>query len=442
MSRRLSRRSLLSIVASCGLLAACDDWLGETTGPKLPGKRVSILTQAKALQPDEGKAAEIILPRPDAVTDWPQAGGYPPHAMHHLELGDSLKRVWRADIGTGGSTRRILIAQPIVFNGRVYSLDADSRVASFDLGNGKRYWRIETAPEDVDRGTYGGGLACDEGKLFVTTGYSQLIAMDPETGEILWRQNLPSPVRGAPTARAGRIILVTVENETLCLSAEDGHQLWHHIGISEQASLLGGTSAAVDGNVVVVAYTSGEVFALRIENGTTLWSDTLSSLKRSDQVATLTDIRGLPVVDRGKVYAASNSDTVAAIDLRTGRRIWDKEVASMQTPWIAGDYLFVITNTPEITCFEAKTGRVMWVTPLKTWEDEDNKKARVVWTGPILASDRLIVVSSEGEALAVSPYSGELLGKEDLPDGVGIQPILADNTLIFITTEGELVAYR
>ena len=255
-------------------------------------------------------------------------------------------------------------------------------------------------------------------------------------------QALPAPVRGAPTARAGRIIVITVENETLALSSEDGHQLWHHNGLSEMATLLGGPSPAVDGNTVLVPYTSGELFALRIENGTVQWSDVISSIKRTDQVAELTDIRGLPVIDRGRVFAAGNSDIFAAIDLRTGRRIWDREVGSAETPWVAGDFVYLLTNTPELVCFEAKSGRVRWVTPLQQWEDEEGKKGRISWTGPVLASDRLILASSLGKAISVSPYTGAVLSQEDLSAGVTIPPLVAADTLIFTTDEGDLVAYR
>lgn len=436
-------RRLAAIVAACALLASCGDtWLGENGPPPLPGKRISVLAHAKALEPDDGTKEDIILPAPESLPEWPQAGGYPPHAMHHLQLGENLKRVWSADVGAGGNKRRVFLTQPIVADGKVFAMDAEAVLSAYDLANGRRLWRVDLAPKDADNGSFGGGLAYDEGRLFVTTGFAQVIALDPANGHDLWRQPTAAPVRGAPTARAGRVLAITVDNETLALSAEDGHQLWHHNGINELASMVGGTSPAVDGNVVVSPYSSGELYALRIENGTTLWVESFTGLKRTDQVATLTDIRGLPVIDRGKVFAAGNSDTVAAIDLRTGRRVWDKTIGSIHTPWIAGDYVYLITNTPELVCFEAKSGRIRWVTPLQEWRDPEEKTGRIVWTGPVLASDRLIVASSEGEALAVSPYTGALLGREELPDGISIAPIIAADTLIFVTDEGELVAYR
>jgi outer membrane protein assembly factor BamB len=59
-----------------------------------------------------------------------------------------------------------------------------------------------------------------------------------------------------------------------------------------------------------------------------------------------------------------------------------------------------------------------------------------------LASDRLLVAGSNGEALAVSPYTGKVLGKESLPDGVSVAPIVANRTVYFLSDNADLSAYR
>jgi outer membrane protein assembly factor BamB len=432
------------LFAACALLAACgdgDSWFGSNAPPPLPGTRVSVLDQATVLAPDAPDRT-VRLPPPELVPDWPEAGGFPPHAMWHLALGDHLQRAWTADVGEGAAKRRAFITQPIVAAGRVFAMDAESNVSAFDLKNGSRFWRVELAVKGADNGTYGGGLAYDRGTLFVTDGYGEIVSLDPRDGRIRWRKTLPAPVRGAPTARAGRLLMITVTNETLALAEDDGRELWTHNGLEEETFLVGGTSPAVVGNTVIAPYSSGELFALRIENGAQLWTDSLNVNKRTDQVATLTDIRGLPVIDNGRVFAAGNSDILVALDLATGRRLWDRDVGSVETPWVAGNFLYLITNAPAVVCFRADTGQVVWVAPLAEWEDPEAKSGRIVWTGPLLASDRLIVASSTGGAYSISPYTGKLLGQIALPNGVTIAPIVADKTLIFVTDSGELVAYR
>src|SRR5207237_4407218 len=134
-----------------------------------------------------------------------------------------------------------------------------------------------------------------------------------------------------------RIFVVTVENELNALSAEDGRKLWSHNGIPEPAGLLGGASPAADGEIVVVAYNSGELFALRVENGHAIWSDNLASQRSRSAVAALADIHGRPVIDRDRVFAVSHSGRMVALDLRRGDRVWEQEVWSSPQPCVTSE---------------------------------------------------------------------------------------------------------
>lgn len=436
-------RALLLAAAVPLALAACDTWMGENEAPPLPGKRIAILAQDRAVTPEAALAdIDIRLPPPEPNDDWPQPGGYAPHAMHHMELGDDLERAWTASVGSGTSGRAHLWSQPIVAEGRVFAMDAEAQVTAVDAASGRTVWDQDVTPENEDAGGFGGGLAYEDGRVFAATGFGEVVALDAATGKEQWRRKVSGPVRGAPVARGGRVVVVSLDNQTHALAADDGRVLWTHQGLSEIASLLGASSPAIEGNVVIVPYSSGELFALRLENGAVQWSESLAGIRRTGAAGTLSDIRGLPVIDRGRVYAAGNSDIIAAIDLRTGRRIWDRQIGSAQTPWVAGDYLFLISTANELVALEARTGRVKWVAPLQRWANEKDKAGTLVWSGPVLAGDRLIAVSSHGWALSLSPYTGEVLGKERMPDAVTIPPVVAGRSLYFLTDDADLVAYR
>jgi outer membrane protein assembly factor BamB len=434
-------RRLLWVVLAGLSLTACDTWMGEKKAPPLPGKRVSVLSREKTIEP-EVAGNEILLPPPDPNDDWPQAGGLSNHAMHHMEVEDTLAQRWSTSVGSGSGKRVKILAQPIVAEGRAFTLDADSHVTAVDIRTGDRLWRVDTTPKDYESSVSGGGLAYEDGRVFAATGFAQVVALDARKGKVLWRQNVSGPMRGSPTVRGGRVFVVTVDNQTHALSAEDGSVLWTHSGTAEAASLLSGNSPAVDGNVVVVPYSSGEIFALRVENGGVLWQDQLATVRRTEGVASLSDIGGRPIIDRGKVYAVGHSDMMVAIDLRTGRRLWEREIGGLQSPWLAGDYLYEVTNNAEVVCMEAKTGKIMWVTQMQAWENMKDKDHRIVWAGPVLASDRLILGSSNGKLVSLSPYTGELTGMVDAPNGITIAPAVAGGALYFLTDDADLVAYR
>ncbi len=433
--------SLFLFLGACG--GAWDKWVGTEEEVILPGDRISVLLHARALSPDPKLAdADILLPPPMVNPTWPQAGGFANHAMHHLDAGDILKPAWRAGAGEGADDEERLVGSPIIAGGRVFTMDAESNVNAFDAATGDKLWETELTPEHEDDGHIAGGLAFENDRVFAATGFAQVIAMEGASGAIIWRQALGGPIRSAPTVRGGRVFAVTVDNKLYALDAFDGTTLWSHTGIAEIASLLGGASPAVDGGVVVAAYSSGELVALKVENGRLLWTDSLASMRRTAVSSNLSHIRGRPVIDRGRVFAASFGGLFVSIDLRSGRRIWDRQIASMESPWVAGDYIFVLTNDAEIVCLSRKDGRIYWVQTLPPFADMEDKEDPITWTGPVLVRDRLIVAGSHGGVLAVSPYTGRILGQEDLPDGVSVPPVVAGGSVYFLSTEAELLAYR
>ena len=434
---------ILTVAVLALTLGACDTWLGGDEAPPLPGERISVLQHESALTPDsELDASDIRLPAPSPTPDWPQNGGYPNHAMHHIAAAPQLAERWSTDIGSGAGSGERLTATPIIAQGRIFTIDTDSEVRAFDAKNGGRYWSTELTPDEEDDGHIPGGLAYDNGRVFAGTGFAQVVALDAASGKIIWRKTVSGPIRSAPTVRGGRVFAVSLDNKLHALAANDGSLLWTHTGSNEMAMLLGGASPAIDQGVVVVPYTSGEIAALKVNNGRQLWMDSLTSRRRTDATAALAHIRANPVIDRGRVFAISHSGLMVAIDLRSGTRLWEKGIGGHQSFWVAGDYLFTLTGNEELVAMERETGRILWVRTLPRWEDPEDREGVITWTGPLLVSDRLIVASSDGVAIAVSPYSGNVLGSEDMPDGVSVPPVVAGETVYFLSDDATLSAYR
>jgi outer membrane protein assembly factor BamB len=428
------------------LLAACsgNSWFGGPDKTPLPGKRIPVMLLERQLAPDPRLAdLPIRLPPPVVNPDWPQAGGVASHAMHHLAAGDNLKLAWRADIGSGAAGAAELLAQPVVAQGLVYTMDAEGVISAFDVRDGQRRWQYEPEGIHADSGLLDGGLAYDNGWLFVTMSSGEVLGLNATKGTEIWRQDLALPLRAAPTVAEGRVLVLSADNQLYALDGETGRPVWRHAGFFEGAGLLGGSSPAVDGGVVVVPYSSAEVFGLRLDNGRPLWSDTVQRPRRTEALAQISDIDGQPVIENDQVYVAGYGGQMAAIQLRRGVRTWDLDLGSTQAPWLAGDFIYVLTVRSEIVCLLRNNGGIRWVSPLPRLTDpKDPESTPIDWTGPILVGDRLLIAGSNRQALSVSPYNGEILGRLDLPGPVLVPPIVAGGTVYFLTEDAELLAYR
>ncbi|MCW0233790.1 MAG: PQQ-like beta-propeller repeat protein [Ferrovibrio sp.] len=443
----MQRFALLAVTVLS--LAGCDtidDWFAKEQKIEAVGERISVIAFDSQLDPDPQLAdTPVALPKPWRNPEWPQAGGYPSHAMQHLELPDRLRTAWTADLGAEADDEQKILAQPVIAGGRVFAMDAAAQVSAFDAASGRRLWRVNLTPRREETGATGGGLAWHADKLFVATGYGDVIALEPSTGRAFWATQLKQPIRGAPTAEGGRVFVVTYDNQLHALDTERGTELWLHTGVAEQAGFLGAANPASEGNTVVVPYSSGEILALRADTGVVAWGEQLvRSSGRISQAGALNDINGRPVIDRGRVYAVSQSGRFIAIDLRTGERVWERVIASIQTPWVAGDFIYAITIDAEIICLSRRDGKVKWIRQLRRYLDPKAKtnKGVITWWGPVLAGDRLLVASTDERMLSISPYTGDLIGQIELSDKAAQPPVVADGTVYIVTEDARLTALR
>ncbi|MEZ5826328.1 MAG: PQQ-binding-like beta-propeller repeat protein [Geminicoccaceae bacterium] len=442
------RIRLAGLLLPAALLAGCSGYYGAGEEAPLEGVRKSVMLLDERIVADP-RIAElaVVLPEPVRNIAWEQTGGNATHAMQHLDLGDSIGEVWRADIGSGSSSSARLLSSPVVAMGRVFTVDAEGSISAFAATNGDLAWRMRPDGLDDSDRLPGGGLAYADGRIFVGTGSGVVVAVDAGTGAEIWRRSLLAPIRTPPavgSSAGGNLLLVTTsDNQLIALDPVVGDVLWQHAGLFEQAAILGGAPAAIDGPMVVATYSSGEVFALSARDGQEVWSDAVLRPRRTLAIGAINDITGAPVIDREQIIIAGNGGELVAFDRNSGARRFDVNITSRNSPWVAGDFVYLLTERNEVVCLLRAGGRARWVSPLERLVDPDDPVSRrIFWAGPVLAGDRLILAGSTSEAVTVSPYNGEILGRIDLPGPVSVTPVVADGSLYILTDNGTLLAYR
>ena len=434
---RLRPTAKLLSIALLAILTACSS-MPSKLNPfkkeevKLTGERISVLKSQKGFQVDEGLAKKpVVLPQAKRNADWDQPGGVASNAPGHLEFGGGLGAVWRADIGEGSSDDGRLTASPIVYQGKIYTLDTEGVVSAFSASSGSRTWRVSLAPEK-EKGNegFGGGIAANGGRLFVTTGFGVVVALNAGNGAVEWTRKIGVPLRSSPTAIDGKLFFVSAESKLYCLSTVDGVELWTFRGLPESATLLSNVSPAVSGDIVVVPYPSGEVIAYNISAGRSAWVETLSRTRGGSSLAGLSD-PARPAIDRGVVFAVGHSGRMFATAQKTGERLWTKRIQGTQMPWPAGDLVFVVDINGVLMALTRKEGKVRWLTELP-----QSKR----WSGPVLAGGRLWLASADGIMISVDAKTGNIVSKRDLGQPIYIAPIVAAGRMFVLTDKARLLA--
>lgn len=444
--------SAAGIALACAVLAGCGSVSDVASSLNPFSEREKILQgERKDLFADSGIADGVRgtanVPGPSGLSDWSQAGGNAANNPAHASLAGNGGKLWRTSVGSGGgggltsfgtSTPR-LAARPIVYQGRVIVYEQNGDVSALSLANGGRLWSVKLRPEGEKDIATGGGIAADSGRIFAATGYGTLVALDAASGQQLWTKTLEGPARSAPTAEGGRVFGVTQTNQVYAVNQEDGADLWSYAGIPEIAGLLSVANPAVSGGTVVVPFSSGEVMALDVKEGTPLWIDAVNRSYRTQALSGLADVTASPVIANGVVYATSIVGRTIAVSLKTGERIWEQDAGSVHTPVIAGDAVFLIDLQDRLVALDRKEGTPIWSTQLPIVR---TKKKRSNWAGPVLAGGALWMLSSDGKMSRVDPANGTIAWTRDVSEKVFVTPVTADGRLIAISSGGNVVAFN
>ena len=429
----LSTLALTLLLAGCGTSASKLLNFGKDDEVALPGKRESVLQNTSETADQAIASDPIVVPAAQSNPSWSQPGGVSSNALHNLSLNPQIARAFAARAGKGSNRNGRLTASPIVAGGRLFVLDAEAKVRALSAESGGAMWTASLVPQGKDgRGAFGGGLASDGSRLYATTAFGEALALDMASGQIVWRKTIGAPIRSSPTIAAGRMVFATSGNQIFCLSTSDGSELWNSQGVGEQAAVIASTSPAISDDTVVVPLTSGDITALNLSSGAPLWTDSLASTNATSSLANLNDISARPVIDGGQVFAVSHSGVFAAFDAGSGERLWQRDLSGTHTPWVSGDYVFLITGRNKLVAVARKTGGVRWIRELPAGN----------WSGPVMGGGKLIAASSGGALALVSAQTGDLLTSIDLGAKIYIDPIIASGTLYVLADDGDIIALR
>ncbi|MGL4319720.1 MAG: PQQ-binding-like beta-propeller repeat protein [Paracoccaceae bacterium] len=423
----------------------------------LPGERFPIRADLRDSIPVEGEPAPVAPPAdsenqsvpislPGAVAnaDWTHRGGNAQHNQPHGSLSAAPQLLFAANIGTGNSRRNRIAAAPVVADGRVFTIDAAAQLVATGT-NGATLWQTDlTALTDAGGGLSGGGLAYGGGRVFATTPYGEIVALDPATGAIQWRQALNVSVTGAPATDGNTVYVAGRDGAAWAIAADDGRVQWTAVGLPAAAGVVGSAAPAVGDRAVIFPFAGGVVSAFLKTGGTAAWTAPVAGQRLGRAFGGFADVTGDPVIENGVIYIGTSAGRTLALSASGGTEIWSAGEGAMGPILSVGGSLFMVNDKGDLVRLDQATGEKIWTQPLPFFENDNPRRQKAVTAhfGPVLAGGRIVVASGDGQLRFFSPNDGASLGSVEIPGGAATQPALAGGVLYVVSASGQLLAFR
>lgn len=348
--------------------------------------------------------------------------------------------VWQESIGNGVEHYFSRLT-PAVYKDRVFVASRAGKVEALSLENGDTIWQTDIRenssfwPWQSDiSAKLSGGILQAYGKVFIGSEHGYLLALDRETGDVVWRKKVPGEVLAKPAAGDGLIYVNLGSGKLLALHPDTGEERWSHEQEVPALTLRGQSSPTVANGGVLVGLETGKLSVLISDSGYSAWSAEIATPKGASEFERLVDVDTQPLISGPYAYAIAYNGNLAAVDIRSGNVVWKREYSSYRELAMDTQTIYVVDSNGVVYALDKTSGIERWSQPaLRGW----------YLTGPAVAGNYLAMGDQEGNLHWLNKESGELVSREDFDSsGFFIEPIVADDKLILYTRDGEVSAVK
>jgi outer membrane protein assembly factor BamB len=374
-------------------------------------------------------AALLLLNGCSWIKSWGDDDDDPDAPAELVEFEPTLKvgKVWSAGIGKGlDKAGRQL--RPAHASGTIYAADYKGLLIAVDAESGARRWEIKT------KLPFTGGPGISDNLLMMGTENGEVFAFDATTGTQLWSATVTSEVLAAPTAADGIVVVRCIDGRVFGLDADTGQRLWIYDHNVPLLTLRGNAPVLLRAGVVFVGYDGGQVVALRLEDGTLMWEQTLVTTEGRTELERLSDIDGQLVFIASDLLVSSYKNRLASLAADSGRLLWFKDISSSTGVSVDRVNLTLSDKEGNVWLLDRRNGAESWKL--------DQLFQRGL-TRPVFYGSFVVVGDFEGYLHWINIDNGQFAAREKIGGkGFSGPPLVVGNTLYVMTKKGELIAFR
>ena len=273
----------------------------------------------------------------------------PPAELEEFKASYNAKIDWSSN---AGKTEKYDYT-PAMDSSAVYSANAAGELYKIDSTNGRQIWRINVG-EPIS-----GGVGLGAGIVLVGSNKGNVFAYDAN-GKLIWKAKVSSEVLSVPRYFDGIVIARTGDNHIFGLDATDGSRKWVYERINPALTLRSSVGVVVDSGAVYAGFAGGKLVAIRADNGKLIWEATVAQPKGVTEIERIADITSLPVVDGPLVYAVAYQGKIAAVDRRSGKVVWNRDISSYSGLSAEDGKVLVSHTLGAVYSLDYETGKTFW----------------------------------------------------------------------------------
>lgn len=396
----------------------------------LPGKRENVFEFDDDIIVKSSQ--KIIIDKSISVNTWSQQYQNERNHLFHFKSNASLKLKKKIRLKNLAFDKIDHVTIPVFNEKNLFYADNEYNIYSLDIEKNKINWRQKLEQEKKEELPFIGGFSLSENNLFITTGLGFVHAINIKNGNIIWSKNFLAQFSRPPLSIGKFIYVVSDDNQTFALDRK-GNLVWSHAGNLEEVSIIGGSKPIIHDGILIVSYSSGEIYALNSADGSLIWFDNITSGNFFNKSA-VNDIQSPLTIVEDRIYVPSFSDKFIVYELFNGNEIWNLRLSSLNPIVVSGRSIYLVDTTGRLLCLDKENGKLLWAVQLKISDDGDE----VTWYGPLLTSNKIILTNSIGSVISISPFTGKLMSRINFSEELVANPIQYGQQLILISKKGTL----
>ena len=364
----------------------------------------------------------IILPKQKNNESWVGLGSFQNQQIENFEKNFSLKNKnffgQEKEISLkksskswsfySGSLSRNFVFAPIFKSDKIFILDTSGVLFARDVKTSKKIWKSKIFAKNFLKNYKTPKIGFSDGKIFAIAGINKIAAASAIDGKILWSKDISSIPVSTPVSDGKLVYVSTNDNKLYAFNCENGDLVWVQSGISRATAIFGAADPIIYQDLILVSYSSGEIYAVKKDSGEAIWSQDLNLSKATNSDFYLNDIDATPFAKDGVLYSIGNGGLMMAIKIKDGNYLWKKEIAGITDFWAAGEFLFVINNDNKLLAISKKSGGVKWISQLPNFKKEQKPQTKFIYSGVVMAGDKLLISRFDGLLLVASPLDGKI----------------------------------